>query len=299
MEDTAQAWDVVLIGGTGFIGSRLAADLVARGKRVMSFGREPKAEHPSPVRVVDAGDREALVQALPEAETVFILTGQNHRSFSQGEELRLLENIVIALNGRPPKKAFYLSSVLVYGERTTPAGEDDPLEPIEPYSQFKAKAEALLRERLDPRIILGVLRLGNVYGSPESRGFIHWVMQAALLHPESSELVLNGDGTQARDSVFIDDVVTALVALSEQCTQSDTVNLATGKSYTLREVVDLASNVVSRAIPFTLNHSSLTEVHTSLVSVDKLTQRYGITLEHDLVSGLRLTADRYRSALLN
>lgn len=298
MGERAEECDIVLIGGTGFIGSRLAVGFVEQGKSVISIGLTAKPGHPSPILTVDVADREALTHSFPKAKTVFILTGQNHHGFDPDHEMALLDNIIVVLNERQPAKVFYLSSALVYGERATPAKEDDPCQPIDAYSQFKVRGEMLLRETLDPAIALGILRLGNVYGTPENRGFIHWLMQAAGAEPASAKLVLNGDGTQARDYVFVDDVVAVLIALEEKLAHSDTVNIATGRSHTLREVVALAETVTGRPIPSTLNPAAPVEVHENRVSVEKLVTQYGSTLPHDLASGLQITWERYQSRLV-
>lgn len=286
----SERMDVLLIGGTGFIGSELARIFTEKGKGVVSIGRHSKIDHSGTVIVADTLDRVALDQVLPSADSVFILTGQNHKDFDEEKEVKMLQNIITVLNERLPKKVFYLSSVLVYGETAVPARESDAGKPLEKYSQFKYRAETILKETLDKKILLAVLRLGNVYGNPANRGFIHWLMQSIK---NKQELTLNGDGLQERDYIFIDDVVNALMRLEEKLIQSDTINIASGKSESLKGIVEVMGEVIGEKIPFAVNHQSIIEVQRSQVDVSKLEGYYGIESSHDLRSGLEITLKRY------
>ncbi|TXH00606.1 MAG: NAD-dependent epimerase/dehydratase family protein [Candidatus Moraniibacteriota bacterium] len=287
---TEEREDVLLIGGTGFIGTELARTFVGDGRKVISIGRHEKSNHPGRVQVLDMYDQEAVQKFLPAAQSVFILTGQNTKNFDPIQELKNLEGIVTVLNDRQPKKVFYLSSVLVYGETSVPAREQDACRPIDQYSQFKLRAEALFKEKLSKDILLGILRVSNVYGNPANRGFIHWLLQAVK---EGKEFILNGEGMQERDYIFIDDVVTALVQIEQLLKQSDTINVATGRSYSLNDVIREMSAVAGIQVALTVNHETISEVQRSLVDVSKLHDEYGIVLAHDLRSGLKQTLKSY------
>lgn len=290
VESMPERTDILLIGGTGFIGSELARAFIGAGKKVVSIGRHPKEDNYGKVEVADASDLSALEQAWPTAETVFILTGQNKRDFDEKKEMKMLQNIVNVLNGRLPKKVFYLSSVLVYGDVSAPARENNTCKPLEKYSQFKYQAEIMLQQTLNKKILLGILRLGNVYGNPANRGFIHWLILAVK---NKQKLILTGEGLQERDYVFIDDVVDTLLGLEDKLLQSDTINVASGKSTSLIEVVKVMERVVEKSIPFEVNHQSVMEVQTSRVDVSKLQGCYSLKLSQDLCTGLGITLNRY------
>lgn len=282
--------DILLIGGTGFIGSELARVFTEEGKEVVSIGRHPKPNHPGRVIVADLDHPITFAPELPRGSSVFILTGQNYKDFDERKELRALEYVITLLNGFSPKKVFYLSSALVYGETSLVVREDSICEPVENYSRFKCRAEAVLKKKLHPSILLGILRLGNVYGNPANRGFVHWLMQA-VSHKQT--LTLNGEGTQERDYVFIDDVVNALVQLEGKLQHSDTINIVSGKSTSLKEMVAIMEEIAGTAIPFEVNHQPLKEVQHSRIQPTKLEQEYGMILPHNLHAGLRITLKRY------
>jgi nucleoside-diphosphate-sugar epimerase len=192
------------------------------------------------------------------------------------------------LNERLPKKVLYLSSVLVYGEAVEPATEETPCYPADQYSQFKCAAEALLCERLDQKIALGVLRLANVYGGRKNRGFIGLVMDR-LAQGRGTKLVLNGDGLQERDYIFIDDVVAALIAVKRSLKQNDTINIATGESHTLLDILYEVAEITGQPLLYEKNNKELVEVGKSRIKNEKLEKQYHFSPFYGLRTGLQET----------
>lgn len=286
MERTAQN---ILVGGSGFIGSELALELARRGESVVSISRNGGVVIPGVKNIIlDISEQRALEQKFPYGETVYILVGQNHSEFDAEAELEALRKLIAVLNVKRPKKVLYLSSVLVYGETDAPAGEETPCCPADQYSQFKCSAEALLRESLSPQIVLGILRLANVYGGKKNRGFIGLVMDR-LAQEQSIELIVNGDGLQERDYMFIDDVVAALISVKHHLVENDIVNIATGQSYTLLDILDQVSRMTGRQFPYKNNGKGVVEIGKSRVKNEKLGQRYHFSPKYGLSTGLEET----------
>lgn len=286
MERTVQN---ILVGGSGFIGSELALELARRGESVVSIARhEGKITEGVESILLDVSDPAFLEKKFPRGEVVYILIGQNHPNFDGAGELQTLQNLIAVLNKTLPKKVLYLSSVLVYGETLVPATETAPCHPADQYSQFKCAAETLLREHLDPRIALGVLRLANVYGGRKNRGFIGLVMDR-LAHGQGTKLVLNGDGLQERDYIFIDDVVAALIAVKQGLRQSDIINIATGESYTLLDIFHEVAGIIGQSLPYEKNNKELVEVGKSRIKNEKLKKQYRFSPLYGLRTGLQET----------
>ena len=286
MERVAQN---ILVGGSGFIGSGLALELVRRGESVISISRH---EHDKVTGVeslvLDITDVAQLSKDFPQGETVYVLIGQNHSEFDIKSELQTLRNLISVLNERLPSRVIYLSSALVYGETTVPAAEDTSCQPADQYSHFKYAAECLLREQLNPKIILGILRLANVYGGKKNRGFIGLVMDR-LTAGQSTTLILNGDGLQERDYIFIDDVVDALVTVRQELHRSDTINVATGESHTLLDILREMTEIIGRPIPYQKNSGGVVEVGKSRMNNDRLQHQYHFSPRFGLSIGLQET----------
>lgn len=287
-----KSYQNILVGGSGFIGLQLSQELIQRGESVVSISRSPsEANHQYKTLVLDVSQKEELERHFPRGERVYILIGQNHARFNGTEELGTLKQLVTVLNERRPKEVIYLSSVLVYGETSSPAYESAPLLPTDPYSQFKCEAEALLKKSLHPDIRLGILRLSNVYGGKKNRGFIGLIMDR-LTKRENDTLIVNGDGLQERDYIFIDDVAKAILAVADGLKKSDIVNIATGESHTLIDILNMVSLLTGAPFPYEKNNRSLVEVSKSRVSNEKLRTVYRYTPHVTLRQGLEATISR-------
>ncbi len=285
-------YDAILVGGSGFIGSPLGKILSKKGERVVSISRHRSARRPEADELIlDVADSVALTKSFPVGEVVYILIGQNNPHFDGEQELTTLKSLIVVLNQRRPKKVFYLSSALIYGETEEPATESAPCKPEDQYSRFKYAAEELLRRDLDQRILLGIVRLANVYGGQKNRGFVGLVI-SRLLRGNDERLIVNGDGLQERDYIFIDDAVSAIASVAKMISHTDIVNIATGKSYTLLALLDQVFRITGRSFPYEKNDSCPAEVKKSRISNEKLSKDYRFLPTYSFETGLRETYAR-------
>lgn len=284
----------ILVGGTGFIGSALVAELVRRGEKVISVSRNlpEKQEVGIEYHAFDiAAQPERLAEIFGIGNTIFLLTGQNYTGFDAEKEKDIFSRILDKVKVSSPEKVLFTSSALVYGDCDAPASENYPIHPKEPYSIFKAECEKMIEEKL-AGIPVGILRLANVYGSEKNKGFIGLVFKKAL---EVSAIRVNGDGLQKRDYVFLDDVVLSMIAVRDNLHETDRVNISTGKSETLIEVIDAISEVTGKNIPYEITGVLVDEVANSLVDNRKLAEKYGYMPRTSLNDGLKETWKRYES----
>lgn len=285
---------VILLGGTGFIGSALAAQLVRRGENVVSVARHlpNKQENGIEYYACDTADSETLNEIIRKGDDIFILTGQVGPGFDAEQEKESLRNITDVLAYFPEKKAYYASSVYVYGNTDSAADEAYPCQPIEAYSKFKLEVEQLLQESLPDNDLI-IFRLANVYGSPKNRGVIGLAINK-LFAPDGTPLRINGDGNQKRDYIFLDDMSEAMVAVKERCSGSDTVNIALGESLSLLDVIGKIAEIVGKQIPYEVTNVTLNEIRDMYVSNEKLKRVYGYEPKTSIESGLRRTLEQYQ-----
>lgn len=169
------------------------------------------------------------------------------------------------------KKLVFSSSATVYGDpHTVPIEENFPLSATNPYGQTKLMGEQILRdlERSDDGWRIGYLRYFNPVGAHESgligedpRGvpnnLMPFVAQVAI--GKLNKLRVYGgdyptaDGTGVRDYIHVMDLAQGHVAaLSQLFTggASFTVNLGTGRGYSVLDVIRAYEKASSRLIPF-------------------------------------------------
>jgi UDP-glucose 4-epimerase len=169
------------------------------------------------------------------------------------------------------KKLVFSSSATVYGDpHAVPIREDFPLDATNPYGRTKLMVEDILRDlaQSDPSWRIALLRYFNPVGAHESgligedpngipNNLMPFVSQVAVGRRE--ELLVFGndypthDGTGVRDYIHVVDLATghlaALKALETQQTTL-TVNLGTGRGYSVLEVIQAFEKASDRPVPF-------------------------------------------------
>lgn len=283
----------VLIGGSGFIGSALAAQLLAKGEQVVSVSHSPEGD-PRGVEsvIVDLYQESCPSEVFEGADAVFILLGQKHQGFNPAQEKEILKNLVQPLKSLPAH-VYYCSTALVYGETKVSAAESTPCHPIDEYSQFKLAAESIL-QGIIPADRLTIFRLSNVYGSPRNKGFIGLLMNK-LAEPNPT-IRLNGDGLQRRDFIFLDDLISAIITVVNSPQKSGITNISTGESPTLLEVVKLVGEISGKTISCECGTANNQEPRESLTDNTRLKELFGYCEFTPLKDGLTKTLQRYKES---
>lgn len=274
------AQTLLVTGGAGYVGSHVAALLVARGDTVvvlddLTTGHAAFVPEGAEL-VVDSVHDRARVAALMRSRSFdavlhFAALSQVAASMEApyatlrsnlGGALNLVEGAVAAGIGR----FVFSSSASVYGTPDRlPVAEDAPRAPQSPYGASKAMVEEALEwaERLDG-LRVATLRYFNAAGADDSgqRGEAHdpetHLIPAALqcARGHSDELVVHGadyptpDGTCVRDYVHVVDLAEAhLLALDALERRSVTYNLGSGSGTSVLEVVEEVRRVTGAAVP--------------------------------------------------
>jgi len=230
---------VLVLGHTGYIGSRLASALAAAGCGVPVVGRSlHELDLTSPG---SAGALEALLD--PDAAVVVLAAikkqlGDNLDVLQQN--LSIAFNVSRALTARPVRRIVFFSSAAVYGEDVPHPiiSETTPVTPTSFYGIGKFTAERLLVRAASHRegTSLLILRPALVYG-PDEPGYYYGpsgFLNKARAH---EPITLWGDGTELREFLLVDDVA----ALAARLTFSGTagvLNIASGTSYTYVQALD-------------------------------------------------------------
>jgi GDP-4-dehydro-6-deoxy-D-mannose reductase len=245
---------VLITGVGGFVGSRLARHLLARGDRVSGtyIDALPMIEGGEGVELHEADivDRAALERAMRAAspDAVVNLAGLSHigdswdwRRMSDYYWVNVAgtENVLAAAAacGNPP--VVIASSGDVYGkvpESEQPIPESRPVAPQTPYALTKAAAE---------RIALAhggvIVRSFNLVGPGQAPKFAlaSWASQLAAIRRGEQKPVLEvGDLSTLRDFTHVDDGAEAYRLLAEKGECGSVYNLASGMAVPMREALD-------------------------------------------------------------
>jgi UDP-glucose 4-epimerase len=243
---------ILVTGGAGFIGSHIADAFVAAGHAVtiiddLSMG---KMENVNPkAAFVKMDIRSEELPALFERErfeaVVHLAAQMDVRKSVEDPQFDASVNILGSVNLLEQSritgvKKFVFASTggAIYGEQESfPADETHPLRPISPYGISKLAIEKYLYYYHE---VFGLsyvaLRFGNVYGprqNPHGEAGVIAIFTSRMLAGEQP--IINGDGMQTRDYVYVGDVVRAnQFALTYD--KSGIFNVGTGIETTVNEL---------------------------------------------------------------
>ncbi len=252
--------EVLVTGGTGFIGSNLVEHLVKLGAKVRVISRGSKRN-----TLLD-GDIDRIQGNLTELDTcrnaakgmdyVFhlaaagggLLYNMNHPAGTLTPNLLMNTNMLEAARLENVERYLFVSSSSVYPPdldtlveekawEGNPHGSDSFFAWSKRMGELQAKAYA---EEYGMSIAL--VRLGNPYGPKDNFDLETSHVIPALIYKATHKInpfVVLGTGEAVRSFVHVKDVINAMVKTLEVHSKCDPVNIASGESVKIRELVDL------------------------------------------------------------
>jgi UDP-glucose 4-epimerase len=239
---------MVVTGGAGFIGSNLVDALLARGDSVTvvdNFSSGKRESLDPRATLLEHDIREPFTV---DGEVIFHLAAQaDVQTSMQRPEYDAAVNVlgtVNVLGAAPQAQVIFASSGGAgYGECAEPATEQTPFLPLSPYGIAKKCGEEYLAgwNRIHQSEHVA-LRFANVYGPRQDAGLEGGVVAIFLERlARSDETVIFGDGAQARDFVYVDDIVDSLLAAVGRA--GGPYNVGTGRDTTIAELHEACARV--------------------------------------------------------
>lgn len=245
----------IVTGGAGFIGSHMTDFLIKKGYKVvvidnLKVGKRRNINQRARFYKRDVKDRKAIFEIFRKErpDYVFHYAAQIYVRFSVTNPVEDAEdniigglNLIEASRRYKVKKLLFASSAAVYGEKCRlPLQEDCPPSPLSPYGVAKFSFEKYLNcygsMRKDP-LDYTVLRYANVYGprqdSKGESGVIAIFTEKFLKNRQS---IINGDGKNTRDYVYVGDVVSATWLALRKKTKNKLFNIGTGKETNVNQI---------------------------------------------------------------
>ena len=316
---------ILVTGGAGYIGSAVVEQLIAQGESVVVFDNFSQghcaAVHPDAVLVKgDLANRAAidavLTQHRPEAVMHFAsktLVGES----MQDPFLYLGDNVTNGLNlfksmvEHGVKRIILSSTANLFDEpERMPIDESERIIPGSPYGESKFILERLLHW-LDR--VCGVrfasLRYFNAAGATPTRGEDHdpelhlipIVLQVATGKREKVSIFgadyPTRDGTCVRDYVHVVDLAQAhILALGAIDGGSRFYNLGNGEGFTVKEVIDTASDVTGKTIRTEIGPRRPGDPAVLVASSDKIRKELGWAPQFPHVRAIIESAWRWHQA---
>jgi len=301
---------IVVTGGAGFIGGHIAEAYVKAGHAVvvvddLSSGKRENV--PAEAGFIRKDVRDPAMREIFERERPDILSHHaaqiDVRRSVADPVFDARVNLIGLLNllecARPwglRRVVFASSGGTVYGEQEKfPASESHPTRPLSPYGVAKLASEQYLYfYHITYGIPYLALRYANVYGprqDPHGEAGVVAIFSERLLRGQ--EAVVNGDGLQTRDYVFVGDVATAnLLALETD--YSGALNIGTAVETDVVTLFRTIRDQVGSDAPEKHGPAKAGEQRRSVLDPGRAREVLGWEVSVPLEAGLKETVEFFR-----
>lgn len=240
---------ILILGGSGFIGTHVASRLVAEGQEASIFDVARPAKAGVPFVKGDVFDAKSLAHAVAGSDVLVDLIGLADVGVCQREPERSfrlnvasLAYVLEAARQTHVRKVVFPSSAAIYGKvETVPIDETQAPNPSTVYAWHKWMAELLLKSyRQSYHVGYVILRLFNVLGEG-NQGVVHHYVEMAR-----TEKRIRGFGRdQLRDFVDASDVASAFHLAAVHPEVSDKViNIGSGDGVKIGDIAGMVASLV-------------------------------------------------------
>jgi UDP-glucose 4-epimerase len=307
----------LVTGAAGFIGRSIAAELIARGKKVRGIDNfvtgkrenllgleamdfieadiNDAAEVARACRGVECIFHEAAIPSVP--RSIEDPVTSNHAGVSGTVQL------LVAAKNAKVRRVVYAGSSSVYGNTPTlPKSEQMQPSPISPYAVAKLSGELYMQSFAR---VYGletvVIRYFNVFGpwqDPTSHySGILAIFTMKMLAGETPTIY--GDGEQSRDFTFIQNVVHGNLLASEapaERVSGKVFNIATGNRVTLNQTVEILRRATGYTGEVRYAAERSGDVKHSLADISRAKESFGYEPLVDFNEGIERTVAWYKAA---
>lgn len=294
---------VLVLGGSGFIGSHVVDVLVERGFRVRVLSRRPEFFR-SPVPSVeyvngDFSNATLLPELLMGMDAVVHLVSTTVPATSNMDPVADINgnlistvNLLKAMRTVGLRNLVYLSSGgTVYGVPISdPIAENHPLQPVTSYGIVKTAIEKYLyMSRYADGLRYCALRASNPYGPRQGHGGVQGVVGTYLWRVVNGHPVeVWGDGSIVRDFVYVRDIAELCVAAL--CSDiSGVFNAGYGVGFSVLEVISLIEKVAGKKVKLEFKPGRSFDIPKVVLDISRTRAHFEWAPKVDLEEGIQKT----------
>lgn len=260
---------ILITGGLGYVGGRIARALIERGESLVLMGRRDPALAPAwtrPARMVQADLADPdfdLSGVCAGIDTVLHLAALNEIDCARDPVAALDVNgigslrLLRASEQAGCRRFVYFSTAHVYGAPLAGRLDETTLaRPQHPYAITHRVAEDFVLAAHDRKALQGlVLRLSNGIGAPADAGADRWTLLGNDLCRQAvrdRRMVLRSSGLQPRDFIGLSEVARAIGHFLDTPDWGDGLfNLGLGRSALVLDMVSLIAERCQEVLGFT------------------------------------------------
>jgi len=237
---------IILLGSKGFIGKNLLRNFLNDDYYIEGYS-------PPEIDLLSEDIFKKKILEINRGDSLIFASGitrLTENSFeSMRKNIKMASNLSKFLEKNPVKQVIFLSTVDVYGAPNEILNENLLPNPQDYYSASKLISEIILKRSCsEKKLPLIILRLSGIYGFHDNeKSTMNKFVNSAL----NGEITILGDGTDKRDFVYVGDLYNLIKRVIDSTfTFNKTLNIATGKSYSINEIVTFLNNYINFKIRF-------------------------------------------------
>ena len=249
-----------VVGGAGFIGSRIVDKLVEQNHEVviidnLSTGKMENVNPKASVEYIDISNVNEcpnMVEIMSGADALFLLAAkarvqpsiENPVEYETNNTIGTL-NVLKCASDAGVRRVVYSASSSAYGNtEKLPSVESDPINPMSPYGAQKYYGEVMCKMFSEVYGLETVsLRYFNIYGERQNVGGAYAMVIGIFADQKlrGEVMTINGDGEQRRDFTYVGDVVNAniLASQSEKVGKGEVINIGNGDNRSINDIADM------------------------------------------------------------
>ncbi|MCC5796251.1 MAG: NAD-dependent epimerase/dehydratase family protein [Methylophaga sp.] len=295
---------ILVLGGSGFIGSALIRALLDHGHQVRVFDRDVRSvsqQFPQLMGVVQAdfSDVMSLTEAMIGVELVFHListsvpaTSNKNPVFDIESNLVNTVRLLESMRTADLKRIVYLSSGgTVYGNPVNlPISESHTTNPTCSYGIVKLAIEKYLQMYAELyQLEVSILRPSNPYGPGQTHKGVQGFIGTCIDKINAGQPIhIWGDGSVVRDYVYIDDVVNACI-LSMSSDYSGPINISSGEGFSLNQILGLLEQYRGKSVDVVYQEKRSFDIPEVILDNSLAKSVLGWTPQIQIDHGLQMT----------
>ena len=306
---------VLITGGAGFIGSHLTEGVIAAGAAKVVVADNffvGKIENLLDVKdniIVykeDAADlhtmemicRKEGIQVIYNMATMALIYSFFNPHTAYMVNVSIADTLMHLLRNGEYETLIHVSSSEAYGTALyAPMDENHPLNPTTPYAAGKAAADLLIKSFFN---VLGldvvIIRPFNNYGPRQNiDGPLAGIIPLTVRKIKAGEKpVIEGDGQQTRDYIYVSDTIRGLIAAYENDNiRGEIINLGSGIEHTIEYIIKEICKYFNYSGEIEHNSERIADVRRLCASSEKAKKTLGVMPTVDFSEGIIKTLDWY------
>ena len=242
---------VLVIGGSGFVGSALINEL--NNDRVLNFDKNPSPFYNDMTTIGNICDKSSMSESFEGVNTVVLLAAEHRDDVSPislyyDVNIEGTKNVLDCMDEFGVKNLIFTSSVAIYGLNKVNPTEEHEKDPFNHYGKSKLEAEGVIHEWFDKDPLtksVTILRPTVIFGE-RNRGNVYNLFKVIT----SGKFCMVGKGFNKKSMAYVGNVVSVIKNMINNPVKGlNTYNYADKPDLTMRQLIKLTEEKLKIKVP--------------------------------------------------